>query len=79
MLIKVLGVGCADCKKLYELTEQAIQELDVQAQLVKVEDLIEIVAYGVMRAPALVVNEKVKAVGKVPKIDKIKQFISEEL
>lgn len=79
MIIKVLGVGCANCKKLYVTTEQAVQELGVQAELVKVEDLKDIVAYGVMRTPALVINEKVKAVGKVPKIEKIKKYIREEL
>jgi small redox-active disulfide protein 2 len=79
MIIKVLGGGCANCKKLYEIAEQAVQELGVQAELVKVEDMKKIVAYGVMRTPALVINEKVKAFGKISKIDEVKQYIGEEM
>ena len=79
MIIKVLGGGCANCRKLYALAEQAAQELGVQAELVKVEDMRDIVSYGVMRTPALVINEKVKVFGKVPKIDEVKKYITEEM
>lgn len=79
MIIKILGSGCANCRKLYAIAEQAAQELGAQAELVKVEDMRDIVSYGVMRTPALVINEKVKVFGKVPKIDEVKKYISEEM
>ncbi|HHU32379.1 MAG TPA: thioredoxin family protein [Clostridia bacterium] len=79
MIIKILGGGCANCRKLYTIAEQAAQELGVQAELVKVQDMRDIVSYGVMRTPALVINEKVKVFGKVPKIDEVKKYISEEM
>lgn len=75
MEIKVLGSGCMNCKKLYENAQKAVEELGVTAQLTKVEDFKEIAKYGVMRTPALVVDEKVKAYGKVCSAEEIKKLI----
>ena len=72
-------MAAANCRKLYTIAAQAAQELGVQAELVKVQDMRDIVSYGVMRTPALVINEKVKVFGKVPKIDEVKKYISEEM
>lgn len=66
MVIKILGSGCANCKKLYTLAEEAVKELNITAELQKVEGLKEIVSYGVMKTPALVVDEKVRIMGRVP-------------
>lgn len=77
MEIKILGSGCANCKKLYENTKDAVEGLGVTAQLTKVEDFKEIMKYGVMRTPAIVINEKVKAFGKISTVDEIKKYITE--
>ncbi|MDF2591457.1 MAG: hypothetical protein K0S75_923 [Clostridia bacterium] len=77
MEIKILGSGCMNCKKLYANTEAAVKELGVSAQITKVEDFKEITKYGVMRTPAIVVNEKVKAFGKISTVEEIKKFIEE--
>ena len=65
MKIKVLGTGCAKCKKLYAETEKAVAASGVKADLEKVESIDEIVAYGVMMTPALVIDEKVVTSGRV--------------
>jgi small redox-active disulfide protein 2 len=74
--IQILGTGCPKCKKLTELAEKAAKELDIQYELEKVTDLSEIMDFGVMVTPALVVDGEVKIVGKVPKIDNIKKMLS---
>jgi small redox-active disulfide protein 2 len=74
--IQILGTGCAKCKKLAELAEEAANELDIQYELEKVTDLNDIMNFGVMVTPALVVDGEVKVAGKVPKIDDIKKMLS---
>ena len=78
MNIKILGSGCANCKKLQAVTEEVIKGIGVEATIEKVEDFQKIMGYGVMRTPALVINEKVKAYGKIPSKDEIKKYIQEE-
>jgi small redox-active disulfide protein 2 len=75
MVIKILGKGCANCKKLEENAKQAILELGIDATVEKVQDIKEIVGYGVMRTPALVVDEQVKVVGKVASVEEIKDIL----
>jgi small redox-active disulfide protein 2 len=75
MIIKVLGSGCASCKKLEENTRKAVEELGIEATIEKVEDFKQIMAYGVMKTPALVVDEKVKIMGRVPSADEIKKYL----
>ncbi len=65
MEIKVLGTGCAGCKDLYETVERVIKELSLDAIVAKEEDLMKIMEYNVMILPALVVNGKVVAKGKL--------------
>lgn len=65
MEIKVLGTGCASCKALYATVEQTVKELGLTAELTKEEDLMKIMEYNVMTLPALVVNGKVVAKGKI--------------
>ena len=64
MEIKVLGTGCASCKALFSATEQAVKELNLDAQVVKEEDMLKIMEYNVLSLPALVVDGKVVAKGK---------------
>ncbi len=68
MEIKVLGTGCPKCRKLYEEAEKAIAQSGLQASLSKVERIDEIMQYGVMMTPALVVAGEVKCAGRIPKV-----------
>lgn len=65
MEIKVLGTGCASCKALHAAVEQTVKELGLTAEIVKEEDLMKIMEYNVMALPALVVDGKVVAKGKI--------------
>jgi len=73
--IKILGTGCSKCKKLTKLAEEAVSELGVSAEVTKVTDIDEIMNYGVMVTPALVVEGEVKAAGKIPSKEEIKKWI----
>ena len=75
MEIKVLGTGCARCKSLEKITTKAIDELNLDATVEKVEDIQKIMEYAVMRTPALVINEKVVMSGQVPKIAEMKEIL----
>ncbi|SHH97321.1 thioredoxin family protein [Sporanaerobacter acetigenes] len=74
MIIKILGVGCSKCEKLEKNVKKAVEELGIEATVEKVEDLKEIVSYGVMTSPALVIDEKVVFAGKVPSTKEIKKL-----
>jgi len=74
--IEILGTGCAKCHKLEEETRKAVEELGLDCQIDKVEDITKITAYGVMMTPALVVNGEVKTVGKLPSIEEIKKMLT---
>lgn len=67
MNIKILGSGCKNCVILKENTESAAKEAGIEAEIVKVTDFKEIMAYGVLSTPALVIDEKVVSFGKVLK------------
>ena len=73
--IKILGPGCPKCTKLYQVTEEAVKSLGLECELEKVTDITEIMAYGVMLTPALVVNGEVKIMGKVPSVDAIEKML----
>ncbi len=75
MIIKVLGTGCASCKKLEAHVKEAVQQLGIEAVIEKVDDIQVIMAYGVMKTPALVVDEQVKVMGRVPSIEDIKKHL----
>lgn len=75
MVIKVLGTGCPSCKKLEINVRAAISEVGIEASVEKVEDLQKIMEYGVMSTPALVIDEKVVAKGKVLSVGDIKKLI----
>ncbi|PKM88841.1 MAG: thioredoxin family protein [Firmicutes bacterium HGW-Firmicutes-12] len=76
MIIKILGSGCKNCTALLDNTKTALKELGKEAEIVKVEDFKEIMAYGVMTTPALVIDEKVVSSGKVLKTQEISGIIS---
>ncbi len=76
MDIKVLGTGCPKCKTLEQHTKEAVNELGLTANVSKVEDIVEIMNFGVMTTPALVVDGKVDIKGKVPSAGEIKQLVT---
>jgi small redox-active disulfide protein 2 len=75
MKIKVLGPGCPKCRKLYAEAEKAIALSGVKADLEKVEKIEEIIKYGVMATPALVIDEEVKASGRIARSDEIASWL----
>jgi len=64
--IKVLGTGCRNCKKLEEITKRAVTNLAVDANIVKVTDMADIMAYDILSTPGLVINEHVVSSGRIP-------------
>jgi len=75
MNIKILGTGCPKCKTLEKLTREVVEQNGIEATITKVEDIVEIMKYGIMSTPALVVDEKVEIKGRVPSIDEIKKVL----
>jgi small redox-active disulfide protein 2 len=75
MKIQVLGVGCPNCKRVVANAEQAIKELGLSAKVENVEDIQEIVKFGVITLPALVVDGEVRVLGRVPTVQEIKEMI----
>ena len=75
MKIEVLGMGCANCDKLYRHAQEAVKLSGKKVEVIKVEDIQKIMAYGVLSTPALVIDGKVKSTGKVPKVEEIKEWI----
>jgi small redox-active disulfide protein 2 len=79
MEIKVLGPGCSNCHKMEEMAKQAVQELGVEATVVKITDIGEIAMQGILSTPGLVVNGKIKHSGKpLPSLEKVKEMIAGE-
>lgn len=76
MEIKVLGTGCAKCKSLEKVTRKAVDELNLDATVEKVEDIQKIMEYAVMRTPALVINEEVVLSGQLPKVAEVKELLT---
>ena len=75
MKIEVLGTGCPKCQATVRNVEQAVKELGVQAEVVKVEDLSEITARGVMVTPALAIDGEIKCSGRIPTVEEIKNWL----
>jgi small redox-active disulfide protein 2 len=74
MIIKILGSGCPNCKKLEANVRQAVKELNIEAVIEKVENMQEIMAYGVMRLPAMVIDGQVKSMGKLLSSEEVKKY-----
>lgn len=75
MEIKILGTGCTKCKKLEQLTREMVDEMGIEANIEKEEDIYKIMQYGVMRTPGLVINDKVVLSGKLPKSKELKELL----
>ncbi len=79
MKIQVLGSGCNTCKKLYEITQKAIAELDLNENVEYITDVQRIVAMGLMQSPVLAINDKPALVGFTSDLEKIKKLIQENM
>ncbi|QGU95583.1 thioredoxin family protein [Clostridium bovifaecis] len=75
MIIKILGSGCSNCKKLEHNAKKAVEELGIDAQIIKVQNPSEIMRYRIMSTPALVINERVFIAGRVAKTKEIKEIL----
>ena len=76
MEIKILGTGCANCKTLEKGVLIAVEDLKIDAKVEKVEDIIKIMGYGIMKTQGLVINEKVVLSGRVPSVSELKEIIA---
>ena len=74
--IQVLGTGCPKCKQLYQVAENTAGEMGIEYNIEKVSEINEILKFGVMMTPALVVDGEVKAMGKVPSADEMKKYLA---
>jgi small redox-active disulfide protein 2 len=79
LTIKVLGSGCANCKRLEAIAHQAIDQLSLEAEIIKVTDYKDIMAYNIMSTPGLVINEKVVSSGRVPSPAEVTTFVTNAL
>ncbi len=75
-MLQILGPGCPKCKHLAMLAEEAAKELGIEYEIVKVTDINEIISFGVMATPALVVDGVVKVAGKIPPVSEIKKLLA---
>jgi len=75
MKVQVLGVGCPKCIKTFQNVERALAELGGEVEIEKVEKIDEIMKFGIMMTPALVVDGEIKAVGKVPSVAEVKEYL----
>ena len=78
MEIKVLDTGCAKCKSLEKVTRKAVDELNLDATVTKVEDIQKIMEYSIMRTPALVIDEQVVLSGQLPKVAELKEWLTNQ-
>lgn len=75
LTIKILGPGCANCKKLEEVARKAVAMLDVEAEIIKITDMPTIIAHDVLQTPGLVINGKLVSSGRIPAPATIAEWI----
>lgn len=74
--IKVLGTGCSKCKTTYNNVLEALKQLGIDANVIKVEDIEEMMKYNILSTPVLMINEEVKVKGRIADVNEIKQFLT---
>lgn len=79
LTIKVLGSGCANCKRLEQIARKSVADLAIQAEVIKVTDYQDIMNYNILATPGLVVNEKVVSSGRIPSPAEVTTFITNAL
>ena len=75
MKIEILGTGCPKCKKLEENARKALEETGKKAEVIKITDINEIIERDVMTTPAIVIDGKIKAFGRIPDVEEIKKWL----
>ena len=78
MKIEIFGPGCHRCQEVEKAVRDALKELTIDADLEKVKDIARIVEAGIMQTPGLRINGKIKSYGRVPKVEEVKKWITEE-
>lgn len=73
--IKILGTGCPKCKTLEDKVKKTVSELNIDAEISKVDDIMDIMAYGIMRTPGLVIDNKVVMSGRLPSQSELNAFL----
>ncbi len=76
-IIKILGTGCPKCKSTIALVKEVVEENNIDAQIIKVEDIMEIMQYNVLSTPVVVVDEEIKIKGRVPKKEEIVELLKD--
>jgi small redox-active disulfide protein 2 len=76
MEIKILGSGCPNCKSLEKLTREIVVKHNIDAVVIKEEDIVKIMGYGVMKTPAIVIDEKVVVKGRIPSESEILNLLT---
>jgi small redox-active disulfide protein 2 len=79
LTIKVLGSGCANCKRLEQITRQVVSDLAIEAEVIKVTEYPEIMKYNILSTPGLVVNEKVVSSGRIPTPAEVTTWLADAL
>ena len=79
LTIKVLGPGCANCKRLEQITNKVVSDLGVEAQVIKVTDYNDIMAYDILSTPGLVINDKVVSYGRIPSPAEVTSWVTSAL
>jgi len=75
MEIKILGTGCPKCKTLEKITREVVNEMGITAEISKEEDIVQIMSYGILHTPGLVINGKVVISGRVPSSKEVKEIL----
>jgi small redox-active disulfide protein 2 len=79
LTIKVLGSGCANCKRVEQIVRKVVEEMSLEAQIIKVTEYPDIMSYNIMSTPGLVVNEKVVSSGRIPTPAEVTTFLANAL
>ena len=79
LTVKILGTGCPNCKRLEALSREVAETLALEADFVKVTDISEIMGYGVLTTPGLVINEKVVSYGRIPSPTEVSGWLNDAL
>ena len=79
LTIKVLGSGCANCKRVEQIARKVVTEMGVEAEVIKVTDYNDIMAYNILSTPGLVINEKVVSYGRIPSAAEVTTFLTNAL
>ncbi|MBE0670520.1 MAG: TM0996/MTH895 family glutaredoxin-like protein [Anaerolineales bacterium] len=79
LIIKILGSGCANCKRLEQIARKVVDEMSIEAEVTKVTEYPDIMAYGITSTPGLVINEKVMSFGRIPTPAEVTTWVADAL